>query len=101
MDGPRADGIASIGVFAAAVTHPSAADNSGATWAAGTHDNGHRFLTECLLALLGALAALALRLLRRAAKLAPPAPTSSQPRRVWAARAPPPRLFLSLCVFRL
>ena len=64
-------------------------------------DDGEKFLTGCLLALLGALAALALRLVRLAAGHTASTPASSASPRQRAARAPPQPLFLSLCVIRL
>jgi hypothetical protein len=66
-----------------------------------TGDDGEKFMTGCLLALLGALAALALRLVRLAAGHTASTPASSASPRQRAARAPPQPLFLSLCVIRL
>jgi hypothetical protein len=66
-----------------------------------TRDDDEKFMTGCLLALLGALVALALRLVRLSAEHSTPTPASPAAVRECAARAPPPPLFLSLCVIRL
>ena len=76
--------------------------SSGSTFAsAGGIRSGGGFMTGCLLALFGGIVALLLRLLRLSAQPTPPSAVSSALSRTWAARAPPPPLFLSLCVFRL
>jgi hypothetical protein len=66
-----------------------------------THGDGDELMAGCLLALLGGLVALVLRLLRMSAEHIPSSSVSSALSRARAARAPPPPLFLSLCVFRL
>jgi len=67
----------------------------------GTPDGDEKSIAGCLLALLGALVALALRLVRLSAGHTVAAPASAAAPHECAARAPPPPLFLSLCVIRL
>ena len=66
-----------------------------------TGDDSGKFMTGCLLALLGALVALALRLVRTSAGTTTLMSASSVSLHERAARAPPQPLFLSLCVIRL
>ena len=66
-----------------------------------TPDGDDKSMTGCLLALLGALVALALGLVRLSAGHTVSAPASAAGPHECAARAPPPPLFLSLCVIRL
>jgi hypothetical protein len=97
IDGGMING--GTGTTAPADVHP-AVDSTVAS-PGSTGDGDEKSMTGCLLALLGALVALALRLVRLSAGHTAPMPASAAAPRECAARAPPPPLFLSLCVIRL
>lgn len=97
-----AHGVADSSAAMAAGLHLDLSSDSTVASAGGTRsDGGSKFMAGCLLALLGGIVALLLRLLRMSAQHIPPSTVSSALSRARAARAPPPPLFLSLCVFRL
>jgi hypothetical protein len=94
-DGPRTDSPS-----AHAFADMPAAPAVGPVLTRGEQHDGHGLMAACVAILLGMLAALALRVLRVGRGTDALPTTTRRGLRGAAARAPPQRLFLSLCVFR-